>query len=59
MPWPFPKVIGHRGGGNLAPENTLMAIETGANINGLKAVEFDVMLSKDKIPFLMHDDILE
>lgn len=57
--WPFPKVIGHRGGGILAPENTLMAIKLGAIDYQLKAVEFDVMLSRDKVPFLMHDDVLE
>ena len=22
-PWPFPRIIAHRGGGTLAPENTL------------------------------------
>lgn len=57
--WNFPKVIAHRGGGTLAPENTLNAITLGALTYGLKAVEFDVMLSQDCVPFLMHDDILE
>jgi glycerophosphoryl diester phosphodiesterase len=44
-------------GGILWPENTLSAIEFGYH-NGYRAVEFDVMLSKDKVPILMHDDIL-
>jgi len=55
--WPYPKVIAHRGGGVLAPENTLYAIEIGTKY-GYKAVEFDVMLSKDNIPMIMHDEIL-
>jgi len=52
--WPYPKVIAHRGGGTLAPENTLAAILCGLE-HGFHAVEFDVMLSKDGIPVLMHD----
>jgi glycerophosphoryl diester phosphodiesterase len=57
MKWSFPtKCFAHRGGGTLWPENTLSAIEFGKSL-GYKAVEFDVMLSKDKIPFLMHDDV--
>lgn len=55
--WPFPRVISHRGGGSLAPENTLAAIETGCKY-GIPAVEFDVMLSRDKVPMLMHDEEL-
>lgn len=53
--WPYPRVIAHRGGGSLAPENTLAAFETGAAL-GLKMVEFDAKLSQDAIPFLLHDD---
>ena len=52
--WPYPKVIAHRGGGTLAPENTLAAMHCGLE-HGFAAVEFDVMLSKDGIPVLMHD----
>ena len=25
--WPYPRIVAHRGGGKLAPENTLAAIE--------------------------------
>ena len=53
--WPYPRVIAHRGGGALAPENTLAAFETGAKL-GMKMVEFDVKLSHDAVPFLLHDD---
>ena len=56
--WPYPRVIAHRGGGSLAPENTLAAIRTGAQ-RGFAGVEFDVMLSRDSVPVLIHDETLE
>ena len=56
--WPYPRVIAHRGGGSLAPENTLAAIRTGAQ-RGFSGVEFDVMLSRDAVPVLIHDETLE
>lgn len=28
--WPYPRIVAHRGGGKLAPENTLAAIDVGA-----------------------------
>ena len=52
--WPYPKVAAHRGGGKLAPENTLAALRCGLSY-GFRAVEFDVMLSGDSVPVLMHD----
>jgi glycerophosphoryl diester phosphodiesterase len=52
--WPYPKIVAHRGGGRLAPENTLAAMQCGLDY-GFRAVEFDVMLSKDGVPVLMHD----
>jgi glycerophosphoryl diester phosphodiesterase len=55
--WPYPKIIAHRGGGSLAPENTLAAFECGFN-HGFRAVEFDVMLTKDLIPVVVHDEEL-
>jgi glycerophosphoryl diester phosphodiesterase len=56
-PWPFPKLIAHRGGGTLAPENTLAAMKTGHAL-GYQAVEFDVKLSADGVAILMHDPVL-
>ena len=53
--WPWPDRIAHRGGGTLAPENTLAAVRAGAEA-GFRMVEFDVKLSADGIPFLLHDD---
>lgn len=52
--WPYPKIIAHRGGGTLAPENTLAGFRTGLQF-GYRAVEFDVMLTRDEVPILMHD----
>lgn len=52
--WPYPKVIAHRGGGTLAPENTLAGIRCGL-AHGFHAIEFDVMLARDGVPILMHD----
>ncbi|WP_368640733.1 glycerophosphodiester phosphodiesterase [Castellaniella ginsengisoli] len=56
--WPWPAFIAHRGGGRLAPENTLAAIRTGADA-GFRMVEFDVKLSADGLPFLLHDDTVD
>jgi glycerophosphoryl diester phosphodiesterase len=52
--WPYPKIIAHRGGGTLAPENTFAGLRCGL-AHGFRAVEFDVMLSKDGIPVVLHD----
>ena len=56
--WPHPRVVGHRGGGALAPENTLAGIRKAAAM-GFRGVEFDVMLSADKVPLLIHDETLD
>ena len=50
-----PRIIGHRGVKDLAPENTLESIIEAFRI-GLKWIEVDVKISKDNIPFLLHDD---
>lgn len=58
MPFPLPRWIAHRGGGSLAPENTLAGIRLAARL-GYQAVEFDVMLSGDGTPVLIHDETLD
>ena len=58
MSWPYPKIVAHRGGGALAPENTLGAIRLGASM-GFKAVEFDVMLAGDGTPVIIHDETVD
>ena len=56
--WPYPLWIAHRGAGTLAPENTLAAFRLGA-AHGYRAFECDVKLSRDGVPFLLHDATLE
>ena len=53
----LPKLIGHRGVKDLAPENTLQSINQAIQLN-IKWVEVDVKISKDHIPFLLHDNNL-
>ncbi len=52
--WPYPRIVAHRGGGTLAPENTLAGVRCGL-AHGFHAVEFDVMLARDGIGVVMHD----
>lgn len=56
--WPYPKLFAHRGGGRLAPENTLSAIRLGQSI-GYRAAEFDVKLTRDDVAILLHDATLD
>ncbi|QGZ62517.1 glycerophosphodiester phosphodiesterase [Paraburkholderia acidisoli] len=56
--WPYPRVAAHRGGGTLAPENTLAGLRTGARF-GHTMVEFDAKLSADNVAFLLHDDTVD
>jgi len=55
--WPYPKVLAHRGGGTLAPENTLAGLRRGMDA-GFRAIEFDVMLARDGVPVVLHDPFL-
>ena len=57
-PWPYPRLVAHRGGGSLAPENTLAAMRVGDSF-GYKMVEFDAKLSQDQVAILLHDTSLE
>ncbi|PPR47541.1 MAG: Glycerophosphoryl diester phosphodiesterase [Alphaproteobacteria bacterium MarineAlpha5_Bin9] len=54
----LPKLIGHRGVKDIAPENTIESIKSAINF-GLNWVEIDVKISKDQKPFLLHDDTLD
>jgi glycerophosphoryl diester phosphodiesterase len=54
--WPYPRLIAHRGGGILAPENTMAGMRCGLAY-GFRGVEFDVMLAQDGVPVLMHDPV--
>ena len=48
-------VEGHRGYCAKYPENTLVSYEEAIDL-GVDAFEFDIWLSKDKVPVLMHDN---
>ncbi|HVM81833.1 MAG TPA: glycerophosphodiester phosphodiesterase [Stellaceae bacterium] len=54
----LPRVIGHRGAAGLAPENTPAAFRKAAAL-GVTWVEFDVHLSADGVPVIIHDDTVE
>ena len=54
----YPRIIAHRCGGALAPENSLAGLRIAARL-GVRGVEFDVMLTADGVPVLMHDETLE
>ena len=54
----LPRIMGHRGAASWAPENTLCGIRKAAAC-GASWVEFDVKLTADRIPVLMHDDSLK
>lgn len=49
-----PLIIGHRGASAVAPENTLAAF-TRAIQDGADGIEFDVRLSQDGVPVVIHD----
>src|SRR5688572_11107654 len=52
-----PLIIGHRGASAVAPENTTVAFEA-AIAAGADGIEFDVRLSRDGVPVVIHDDML-
>ena len=56
--WRYPQRVAHRGGGSLAPENTLAAMRVG-HAHGYRMIECDVKLTGDGTLMLMHDDLVE
>lgn len=50
-------VFGHRGVKKTSPENTIAAIEDAIS-QGADGVEFDIQLTKDEVPVLLHDQTL-
>ena len=53
-----PLIIGHRGASAVAPENSIAAFEA-AIAAGADGIEFDVRLSRDGVPVIIHDDTLQ
>lgn len=52
-----PLIIGHRGAAAVAPENTLVSFQR-AFADGADGIEFDVQLSRDGVPVIIHDETL-
>ena len=50
-----PTLVAHRGCGFTAPENTALAFEEAARAPQMEALETDVQISYDGVPFLLHD----
>lgn len=50
--------LAHRGDWRVAPENTLAALAAALRIPACDGVEFDVQLSRDGVPVILHDDTL-
>ncbi|MCB1907050.1 MAG: glycerophosphodiester phosphodiesterase [Rhodocyclaceae bacterium] len=54
----LPRIVAHRCGGALAPENTLAGLRVAAAL-GCRGVEFDVQASADGEAVVIHDDHLD
>ncbi len=54
----IPDLIAHRGHTARYPENTLLALESALRL-GARFVEFDVQLTADQVPVLIHEPELE
>jgi len=50
----LPFLIAHRGNAAEYPENTLAALQSAIEL-GLRHVEFDVQLTRDAVPVVLHD----
>jgi glycerophosphoryl diester phosphodiesterase len=51
--------LAHRGDWRRAPENTIPALLAGLKVPGCDGLEFDVRLSADGVPVLLHDETLD
>lgn len=52
-----PFIIGHRGASAAAPENTMSAFREAISV-GADGIEFDVRLTRDGVPVVIHDSTL-
>lgn len=53
-----PVRIAHRGASGLYPENTLLAMRRAVAL-GADMIEFDLRLTKDGVPILQHDPVID
>ena len=42
--WPYPRIVAHRAGGSVAPENTLVGLRAAAGL-GFAGIEVDARLA--------------
>jgi glycerophosphoryl diester phosphodiesterase len=49
-----PLIIGHRGASAVAPENTMAAFREAIGV-GADGIEFDIRLTRDGVPVVIHD----
>jgi glycerophosphoryl diester phosphodiesterase len=54
----FPTVVAHRGASSTRPENTIPSFEEAIRL-GAGIVEFDVRLSRDGVPVVIHDPAVD
>ncbi len=54
----LPRIVAHRGNAAEFPENTLPALRSALEL-GISHVEFDVQLTADHVPVVLHDASLE
>mgnify|MGYP003288569406 CR=1 FL=1 len=52
-----PLIIGHRGASAVAPENTMAAFREAIAV-GADGIEFDVRLTRDGVPVIIHDSTI-
>ena len=57
--FPTPLVIAHRGGGGLAPENSLEAFENCRQMGGVHALEMDIHMTSDGVLVVAHDETVD
>lgn len=57
--WSDVKIWAHRGCSMKYPENTLLAFEEAAKLEGLTGIELDIQLTKDGEIVVIHDETLE
>lgn len=50
----FPELVAHRGNQHEFPENTLPSLRSALEL-GARFIEFDVHMSADRVPVMMHD----
>ena len=48
------RLVGHRGARGIMPENTILGFEWTLRM-GVDALEFDVMITRDGVPVIVHD----